>query len=77
MFRYLPIYFIFQVIIVVRKMALTAAEKQRRYRERRKKYPEKVAEAKRKDLERYHARKKQKMKEVVRTSNHKAKIAIK
>ncbi|CAH0397863.1 unnamed protein product [Chilo suppressalis] len=38
-------------------MALTAAEKQRRYREKRKLNPEKVAEAKRKDLERYHAKK--------------------
>ncbi|CAK1583097.1 unnamed protein product [Parnassius mnemosyne] len=38
-------------------MALTPAEKQRRYRERRKKDPEKEAANKRKDLERYHAKK--------------------
>ncbi|CAH0399057.1 unnamed protein product [Chilo suppressalis] len=38
-------------------MALTPAEKQRCYREKRKIYPEKEAKAKRKDLERYHARK--------------------
>lgn len=35
-----------------------AAERQRRYREKRKKQPEKDAEVKRKDLERYHALKK-------------------
>lgn len=39
-------------------MPLSAAERQRRCREKRKKDPEKVAEVKRKDLERYHARKK-------------------
>lgn len=39
------------------KMPLTPAEKQRRYRERRKNNPEKEAESKRKDLERYHANK--------------------
>ncbi|CAH0399075.1 unnamed protein product [Chilo suppressalis] len=39
---------------MVKKKALTTAERQRRYREKRKKYPEKVAEVKRKDLERYH-----------------------
>lgn len=41
-----------------KKKALTAAERQRRCREKRKNDPEKVAEVKRKDLERYHARKK-------------------
>lgn len=35
-------------------MPLTPAEKQRRYRERRKNNPEKEAEVKRKDLEWYH-----------------------
>ncbi|KAH9630106.1 hypothetical protein HF086_004812 [Spodoptera exigua] len=39
-------------------MALSAAERQRRCREKRKLNPELVAEVKRKDLERYHARKK-------------------
>lgn len=39
-------------------MALSAAERQRRCREKRKQDPEKVAEVKRKDLERYHTRKK-------------------
>ncbi|CAG9791138.1 unnamed protein product [Diatraea saccharalis] len=39
-------------------MALSAAERQRRCREKRKLNPEHVAEVKRKDLERYHARKK-------------------
>ena len=43
---------------MVKKKALTAAERQRRCREKRKNDPEKVAEVKRKDLERYHARKK-------------------
>ncbi|XP_059053671.1 uncharacterized protein LOC131847958 [Achroia grisella] len=38
-------------------MPLTPAGKQRRYRERRKNNPEKEAESKRKDLERYHANK--------------------
>lgn len=38
-------------------MPLTPAEKQRRYRERRKNNPEKDAESKRKDRERYHANK--------------------
>nr|CAH7721805.1 unnamed protein product [Callosobruchus chinensis] len=44
--------------IMAKKKALTAAERQRRCREKRKNDPEKVAEVKRKDLERYHARKK-------------------
>lgn len=39
-------------------MPLSAAERQRRCRERRKTQPDKFAEVKRKDLERYHARKK-------------------
>ncbi|CAG5006618.1 unnamed protein product [Parnassius apollo] len=39
-------------------MALSAAERQRRCREKRKQDHEKVAEVKRKDLERYQARKK-------------------
>nr|CAH7753910.1 unnamed protein product [Callosobruchus chinensis] len=43
---------------MAKKKALTAAERQRRCREKRKNDPEKVAEVKRKDLERYHARKK-------------------
>nr|CAI5831147.1 unnamed protein product [Callosobruchus analis] len=38
-------------------MPLTAAENQRRYRERRKMDPEREADSKRKDLERYHANK--------------------
>lgn len=38
-------------------MALTAAEKQRRYRERRKNNPVKEMASKKKDLERYHAKK--------------------
>ncbi|CAH0558569.1 unnamed protein product [Brassicogethes aeneus] len=38
-------------------MPLTPAEKQRRYRERRKNNPEKEAESRRKDRERYHAKK--------------------
>lgn len=38
-------------------MPLTPAEKQRRYRERRKSNPEKEAESKRKDRDRYHANK--------------------
>ncbi|GBP93100.1 Mariner Mos1 transposase [Eumeta japonica] len=37
-------------------MPLTPAEKQRRYRERRKNNPEKDAESKRKDRERYHCK---------------------
>lgn len=40
------------------KTPLSAAERQRRYREKRKNHPEKDAEAKRKGLERYHAQKK-------------------
>ncbi|CAG4931254.1 unnamed protein product [Parnassius apollo] len=40
------------------KKPLSAAERQRRCRKKRKSEPEKVAEVKRKDLERYHARKK-------------------
>ncbi|CAG9840726.1 unnamed protein product [Diabrotica balteata] len=44
--------------LMAKKKALTAAERQRRCREKRKNDPEKVAEVKRKDLERYHARKK-------------------
>lgn len=43
---------------MVKKKSLTPAERQRRCREKRKNYPEKVAEIKRKNLERYHARKK-------------------
>lgn len=43
---------------MAKKKALTPAERQRRCREKRKNDPEKVAEIKRKDLERYHARKK-------------------
>lgn len=43
---------------MVKKKTLTPAERQRRCREKRKNDPEKVAEIKRKDLERYHARKK-------------------
>ncbi|XP_022123236.2 uncharacterized protein LOC110998761 [Pieris rapae] len=43
---------------MAKKSMLTPAEKQRRYREKLKKFPEKVAETKRKNLERYHARKK-------------------
>lgn len=43
---------------MAQKKTLTPAERQRRYRENRKNYPEKVAEVKRKDLERYHAQKK-------------------
>lgn len=38
-------------------MPLSAAERQRRCREKRNKDPEKVAQVKKKDLERYHARK--------------------
>ncbi|CAG5042661.1 unnamed protein product [Parnassius apollo] len=40
------------------KKPLSAAERQLRCQEKRKSDPEKVAEVKRKDLERYHARKK-------------------
>lgn len=66
---------------MVKKKALKAAERQRRYREKRKNYLEKLAEVKRKDLERYHTRKKlvadmtvrengnNKMKKEGRTSN--------
>lgn len=54
----LGIYFLFPDFIMARKKTLTPAERQRRCREKRKKYPEKVAEIRRKDLERYHARKK-------------------
>lgn len=43
---------------MVKKKVLTPAERQRRYREKRKNDPEKIAEIKRKDLERFHARKK-------------------
>ncbi|CAH2085774.1 unnamed protein product [Euphydryas editha] len=43
---------------MAKKKTLTPAERQRRCREKRKNDPEKVAEIKRKDLERYHARKK-------------------
>lgn len=43
---------------MAKKKALTPAERQRRCREKRKNDPQKVAEIKRKDLERYHARKK-------------------
>lgn len=43
---------------MVKKKPLTAAERQRRCREKRKNDQEKVAEVRRKDLERYHARKK-------------------
>lgn len=43
---------------MAKNKTLTPAEKQRRYREKLKNDPEKVAEIKRKNLERYHARKK-------------------
>lgn len=43
---------------MAKKKALTAAERQRRCRGKQKNDPEKVAEVKRKDLERYHTRKK-------------------
>ncbi|CAF4819668.1 unnamed protein product [Pieris macdunnoughi] len=43
---------------MAKKERLTPAERRRRYREKRKNDPEKAAEIKRKDLERYHARKK-------------------
>lgn len=43
---------------MAKKKTITPAERQRRCQEKRKHYPEKVAEIKRKDLERYHARKK-------------------
>lgn len=43
---------------MAKKKALTAAERQRRCREKRKNDTRKVAEVKRKDLERYHTRKK-------------------
>ncbi|XP_060806083.1 uncharacterized protein LOC132902979 [Amyelois transitella] len=49
-----------------------SAEKQRRYRERCKNNPEKVAEAKRKDLERYHA-KKRLVKDLWRSANSRRK----
>nr|XP_053613252.1 uncharacterized protein LOC128676866 [Plodia interpunctella] len=44
--------------IMVKQKPLTAAERQRICRAKRNNDPEKVAEVKRKDLERYHARKK-------------------
>ena len=54
-FEYIVFYLLTDNTIYI--MSMTAAERQRQCRQKRKKYPAKIVQVKKKDLERYHARK--------------------